>query len=299
METIKWLSGILVFVRISETGSFSAAAQSLGISKSHVSKTVQLLEKELGVSLLSRSTKTVQLTHTGEQFLERCQFSLESLEDARKDLLNNSSTPRGKLRVTLAGSFGEDFVAPVAIALAKKYPDLKVELNFDNKIVDILKDKFDVAIRFGHLQDSSLLAQKIATRREFICASPQYLKKNPIIKKPEDLNLHNCLGQSGQWTFNKNGKPRTVNVKGNLNSNNPRVLLKACLSHLGIVMLPGSYVHSEIKAGKLIPILENYSNLATDIWAITPSKKKLNMNADVFVRELKVALEKDYADVLF
>lgn len=201
METIKWLSGILVFVRISETGSFSAAAQSLGISKSHVSKTVQLLEKELGVSLLSRSTKTVQLTHTGEQFLERCQFSLESLEDARKDLLNNSSTPRGKLRVTLAGSFGEDFVAP-AIALAKKYPDLKVELNFDNKIVDILKDKFDVAIRFGHLQDSSLLAQKIATRREFICASPQYLKKNPIIKKPEDLNLHNCLGDldSGRLT---------------------------------------------------------------------------------------------------
>lgn len=299
METIKWLSGILVFVRISETGSFSAAAQSLGISKSHVSKTIQQLEKELGVSLLSRSTKTVQLTHMGEQFLERCRFSLESLEDARKDLLNSSSTPRGRLRVTLAGNFGEDFVAPVAIALAKKYPDLKIELNFDNKIVDILKDKFDVAIRFGHLQESSLLAQKIATRREFICASPQYLKKNPPLKKPEDLNQHNCLGQSGQWSFSKSGKIRMVNVKGNLSSNNPRVLLKACLAHLGITRLPGSYVHSEIKSGKLIPLLENFSHLPTDIWAITPSKKKLNINADVFVRELKIAIEKDYADVLF
>lgn len=299
METVKWLQGIWIFVKISETGSFSAAAKALGVSKSHVSKSIQTLEKELGLSLLSRSTKTVQLTSRGESFLKHCKLSLENLDEARRDILNSSETPRGKLRVTLAGNFGEDFVAPVAIAIAKKYPELEIELSFDNHIVDIIKEKFDVAIRFGHLKNSSLLAQKIASRREFICASPQYLKKVTIPKKPEDLTALNCLGEKGSWAFNKKGKTFNVEVKGNLHSNNPRVLLRAALDGLGIVRLPGSYVHSDIKSGLLIPLLESYSNLPTDIWAITPSRKKMNLNADIFVRELKIAIEKNYADVLF
>lgn len=299
METIKSLQGIWIFVKISETGSFSAAAKALGVSKSHVSKSIQTLEKELGISLLSRSTKTVQLTSRGESFLKHCKLSLESLEEARRDILNSSETPRGKLRVTLAGNFGEDYVAPVAISVAKKYPELEVELSFDNRIVDIIKEKFDVAIRFGHLQDSSLIAQKIASRREFICASPLYLKKVTLPKRPEDLNTLNCLGEKGSWSFKKKGKVFNVEVKGNFHSNNPRVLLRAALDGLGIVRLPGSYVHGEINSGLLIPLLEDFSDLPTDIWAITPSRKKMNLNADVFVRELKMALGKKYADVLF
>ena len=299
METIKWLQGVLVFVKISELGSFSLAAKKLGVSKSHVSKTIQQLEKELGTSLFSRSTKSIELTHLGEHFLQNCRASLETLEEAKKDVIGHSETPRGKLRVSLAGIFGENFIAPVAINLAKKYPELDIELNFDNRIVDLIKEKFDVAIRFGHLPSSSLIAQKIASRREYICASPAYLKRHDTPKKPEDLVDHNCMSESGVWSFRKKGVKLSVDVRGNFFSNNPRVLLKAATDGLGIARLPGSYVHPEFKTGQLVPILETYSDMQTDIWAVTPTKKKMNVNVDVFLKELKLALLKDYADILF
>lgn len=299
METIKWIQGVLVFVKISELGSFSLAAKKLGVSKSHVSKTIQQLEKDLGISLFSRSTKTIQLTSIGELFLENCKVSLENLEEAKKDIIGQSETPRGKLRISLAGIFGENFVAPVAINLAKKYPELDIELSFDNRIVDLIKEKFDIAIRYGHLPSSSLMAQKIASRREYICASPTYLKKHDTIKRPEDLKLHNCLSESGSWSFRRKGTKFSIDIKGNFFSNNPRVLLKSAMDGLGIVRLPGSYVHPEFKSGLLVPILETYSDMQTDIWAVTPTKKKMNVNVDLFLKELKISLLKNYADVLF
>ncbi|QDK42285.1 LysR family transcriptional regulator [Bacteriovorax stolpii] len=299
METIKWIQCILTFVRVSELGSFSKAASSLGISKSHVSKTIKALEDEVGIALFFRSTRKVQLTSTGEEFLKNCQSSLQNLEAARAELVAPSDKPRGLLRVTLAGVFGENYIAPVLIAMAKKYPELTIELNFDTRIVDLIAERYDVGIRIGELSNSSLFAQKIASRREYVCASPEYLKKH---KKPhtlEALKDYNCLGGQNQWAFKQNGKSKSVTVSGNLKTNNPRVVLQAALDGLGIVRLPGSYVFSHIKDGTLIGLLEDYSEGKKDIWAVTPARNKQNLNVSTFINELKVFLSEGYSDVLF
>lgn len=297
METIKWVQGIVAFVKVAETSSFSRAADTLGVSKSHISKAISQLEEDLKTSLFSRSTRKIQLTSRGEQFLKECRQSLEALEAAKKDVISNAETPRGLLRVTLAGIFGENYIAPVVMELVKKYPELKIELDFNSRIVDIIDEKFDVAIRFGHLQDSSLIAQKIASRREFVCASRSYLSTHPI-HVPKDLTKANCLG-GRVWSFKKNGKSILVSVNGNLKTNNPRVLLKAALSGLGVIRLPGSYVFADINKGKLIPILEDYNLGSMDIWAVTPSRNEQNINVKTFIGAIQKALAEDYPEVLF
>lgn len=299
METIKWIQCILTFVKVSELGSFSKAADALGISKSHVSKTIKALEDEVGIALLLRSTRKVQLTTTGEEFLKNCQASLSHLEAARADLTTPSDTPRGLLRVTLAGVFGENYIAPVLIEMAKKYPDLKIELNFDTRIVDLIAERYDIGIRIGHLSNSSLFAQKIASRREYVCASPEYLKKHKKPQAPEDLKNYNCLGGQTQWIFKQNGKTKPLMVSGNLKTNNPRVVLQAALDGLGIVRLPGSYVFSHIKDGSLVSLLEDFNEGKKDIWAVSPARNKLNINVSTFINELKAFLSEGYSDVLF
>ncbi|MDX9732258.1 MAG: LysR family transcriptional regulator, partial [Bdellovibrionales bacterium] len=135
METIKSLQGIIAFVRVAESGSFSEAAQDLGVSKSHISKLISALEHELGATLFLRSTRRVQITSLGERYLSTCRHSIESLQAAKSEILDLSETPRGSLRVSVAGVFGEEYVAPVLIEVAKKYPHLKVELDFSSRVV--------------------------------------------------------------------------------------------------------------------------------------------------------------------
>ncbi|MFV8259545.1 LysR substrate-binding domain-containing protein [Bdellovibrio bacteriovorus] len=299
METIRSLQGIIAFVKIADSGSFSAAAQSLGVSKSHISKTISQLESDLGVALFVRSTRKVQLTSVGERFLETCRQSLLNLDSAKKEILDLSDTPRGVLRVTLAGIFGEEYIAPVVIDMAKRYPDLKIELDFSSRVVDLIEEKFDVAIRIGHLENSSLLATKIASRVEYVVASKAYLSASPALKDPEDLAKHNCIGERSSWSFRKRGKSFQVPVKGNFKCNNPRVLQKAALSGLGVARLPGSYAFEDIKKGRLISLLENFSEGRKDIWAVTPLRHKQNINVKIFIQEVKKHLSDDYADVLF
>lgn len=299
METIRSLQGIIAFVKVAETKSFSAAAQELSVSKSHISKTVHQLEKDLGISLLLRSTRKIQLTSWGERYLETCKQALSQLEAAKKEILDLSDTPRGSLRVTLAGIFGEDYIAPVLIEMAKKYPDLKVELEFSSRVVDLISEKFDVAIRIGELKDSSLIAQKIASRLEYVVCSKGYLSQAAPLESPSDLSLHNCLGEKLSWSFKKRGKPFTVSVSGNMKCNNPRVIQKAALAGLGIARLPGSYVFEDLKRGRLVSLLESYSEGKKDIWAVTPASRTKNINVNIFIQELKKHLSSDYANVLF
>lgn len=298
METIKWIEGLIAFTNVAESGSFSKAASALKVSKSHISKCVSSLEEELGFALLVRSTRKIQLTTQGEAFLSSCQESLRKLTEAKEEAISLSQTPRGVLRVTLAGIFGENFIAPVALKLLKKYPELKIELDFNSKIVNLIEDKFDVAIRFGHLQDSSLRAQKIASRREFVCCTREYAKHNGIPQKPEELYQHQCLG-SGTWNFKKAHRTINIDIKSRFKSNNPRVLLSAALNDIGIVRLPGSYVFKEMRKGKLIPLLEDYSVGPTDIWAVTANHSKMNVNIQVFIEEVKKYLNDGFPDVLF
>lgn len=292
METIKWMQDVAVFLKVAESLSFSAAAKKLGTSKSYVSKAIARLEAELGASLFSRSTRKMHLTHIGEEFLQKAKASVQSLETAKKNVLSHSSSPQGHLRVTVAGVFGEKFIAPVAIAMAKKYPDLKVDLDFSSQIVNLIEEGFDVAIRFGELKDSALKAQKMGSRREFFCASPEYLKNHQQpLNSPSDLSQHRCLGIPSSWIFVRNGKNNRLPLVSNFRSNNPHVLLKAALAGLGIVRLPGSYVAEDIKKGNLVVILEKYTEQKKDIWAVSPPQSAKNVNVRIFITEVKKMLQ--------
>lgn len=299
METINSLRGIISFVKAAETGSFSQAAQELDVSKSHVSKLIVQLEQELGATLFVRSTRKVQLTNIGERYLESCRQAMGQLKNAKDAILDLSETPNGSLRVTLAGIFGEDYIAPVLIEMARKYPNLKIEVDFSARVVDLIAERFDVAIRIGHLPSSTLVAQKIASRVEYVVCSKSYLQQAPTLREPADLIHHNCLGEKSHWTFKYRGKSLHVSVKGNFKSNNPRVIQKAALAGLGIARLPGSYTFEEIRKGKLIPVLETFGEGKKDIWVVTPVRRTQNINVRIFVQELKKYLSNDYPDVLF
>ncbi len=287
METVKWVQEIATFIKVAEVGSFSKSAEILGVSKSHISKTIKQLESDLGVDLFLRSTRKVQLTSIGQQLYDNCSDSVRSLEQVKENILSGSDQPRGVLRVTLAGIFGEKFIGPVLINMAKKYPLLKIEMDFDNRIVDLIEKKFDIGIRFGALPDSSLMAEKIATRREYVCCSPEYLESHEKISKPEDLLKHNCFGGSKKWIFKKAGKKISLNIQGNFSTNNPRVIHKAALEGLGIIRLPDAYIIDDIREGRLISLLEDYKDDRVNIWAVSPFKKNKNINVKVFMNEIK------------
>lgn len=299
METITSLKGIVAFVKTAELGSFSGAAKELEVSKSHISKQITQLEKELGIALFVRSTRKVKLTNLGNKYLESCKQALNQLKEAQREILDFADTPHGNLRVTLAGIFGENFIAPVLIEMARKYPALKVELDFSSRVVDLIEERFDVAIRIGELQSSTLIAQKIASRLEYVVCSKNYLKSAPPLLEPEDLVNHNCIGERTHWFFKKRGKSFAILVKGNFKSNNPRVIQKAALAGLGVAKLPGAYTFEEIKKGTLVPVLENFKEGKQDIWIVTPPRNNKNVNVRLFIHEVKKFLHQDYTDVIF
>lgn len=294
METIKNIQAIMAFERVATHQSFSKAAKELAVSKAYLSKLVQALENELGQRLLNRSTRVVKLTHLGQVFYQTCHKSLHTIQSAKEEVLQSATRPKGKLRISLAGAFGEDYIAPFVAQFIKKYPEVNVELSFEEKIVDLVKEGFDLAIRVGHLQDSSLIAKKIATRKEYICATPTFLEENFKPESPQDLKRLNCITALDYWSFNIKGKLHSIQIKSNFKSNNGRALLKGTLSDLGITKLPGVYVKPYLKSGELVSLLEEYMDNEIPIWAITPSKKNMPVSAQVFLQEITHQFNEDY-----
>lgn len=295
METINNLNSLHAFVQVAKKSSFSAAAKEMNVSKAYISKMVQSLEQELNQKLLTRTTRLVKLTREGERFFDQCEEALQKILAAKKELMLKEKTPRGVLRVTLAGVFGEEYITPIALSLMKNYPELSIELSFTEKLVDLIKEDYDIAIRVGELNDSSLKAYKIAVRKEYLCASPKYLKEYGHPKTPDDLRNHKCLvGSSDQWTFQEKKSQRAYRVKGQLKSNNGRVLLKATLQGFGISKLPGVYVKEWIDKGKLTPLLQDYLPHEIPIWAITSADKADKLKTKIFLEALENVFGDDY-----
>ncbi|EQC50192.1 LysR substrate-binding domain protein [Bacteriovorax sp. BSW11_IV] len=291
METIKGFGHTYVFVKVAQYLSYSKAAKELGVSKAHLSKSIQQLENEIGQKLLNRSTRLVKLTLEGEKFFETCLEAVSAIENAKNNIKESINYPQGLLRITAAGAFAEEYLTPVASSLLAKYPKLKIELSFSEKIVNLVEENFDMAIRVGHLVDSSMIAKRISTRKEYICATKKYLSKNGTPKTPNELKDHNCLaGNNGQWVFKEKTKQYSIKINGNFTSNNARALLNAALQNTGIVRLPEVYVRSYIDSKKLVPILTNYMTTEVPIWAIYPSTKKKSTNVAFFLEELEQSL---------
>ncbi len=291
METIKNIQSIIAFEKVARNLSYTEAAKELKISKSQISKLVQQLEDDMGQRLLNRSTRVVKLTEAGEKFYESCSASFKHLEMAQNELRQNSLVPKGRIKITLAGAFGENTVTPIISTFVKRYPQVQVELSFEHKIVNLIKGSYDIAIRIGHLPDSSLISKKIATRKEMICASSNYLNLNGVPEKPDDLQRFNCLSSRGKWSIYYKKKVQNFSVSGNIISNNARSILNATLMDVGICCLPQEYVKSYVDSGELVHIMKDYTTHEVPIWLLTSTKKNQSLAVKAFIKELSAALQ--------
>lgn len=283
------LSGISVFVAVVEEGSFTAAADFLGLSKSAVSKQVRRLEQRLGAQLLNRTTRRLSLTEVGRTFHERCRRIVEEAEAAELAVTSLQETPRGTLRVTAPLSFGIAHLAAALPAFMDTYPDISVDIDFSDRRVDLLEDGFDLAIRIGDLEDSSLIARRVSQSRRAVWAAPDYWARHGKPEHPNDLTGHACLGYAYlstpmSWSFKEpGGGPFAVKIKGRLISNNGNVLARAAAAGHGCVMLPTFICRDLVAKGALESALEIYQADPVGIYVVYPPNRHLSTKVRVLI----------------
>ncbi|KXJ57570.1 LysR substrate-binding domain-containing protein [Neptuniibacter pectenicola] len=266
--------GIAEFVAVAETESFTAASRQLSISTAQVSRQISALEKRLSTKLFYRTTRKVSITEAGGIYYQHCRQLLDGLDEAERVLTQLQNTPKGRLRLTAPTSFGESKIAPVLNDFSLLYPDLEIECLFTNQKIDLVDSGFDLAIRLGKLDDSSMMAKRLASRRLFVCASPTYLSDHGEPHLLAELEQHNCLqGTLQYWRFQENGQEQNIKIRGSLSFNSGPALVDAALKGLGLVQLPDYYVQEHLDSHTLIPLLQNYQPDDEGIWALYPQNR--------------------------
>ena len=277
--------GITEFVAVVEQRSFTLAAKKLGISTAKVSRQVNLVETRLSSKLLNRTTRVVTPTDVGQQFYHQCRHILDQLEDAERFVSDQQLAPSGKLMVTAPVTYGERIVAPVINDFLAEHPRIEVRLNLTNQILDLVQDNYDLAIRLGHLESSSLIARRLGYRTLYTCASPEYFAENGIPETVADLNQHQCIaGTSAHWQFKVNGRVTTHRIS------NPRIrcnsgigIRDAALKHLGIIQLPDYYVAEDIENGTLKTVLPGEQVDDDGIWAVYPQTRHVSTKVRLLI----------------
>ncbi|WP_282604848.1 LysR family transcriptional regulator [Pelagibius sp. Alg239-R121] len=277
-----------VFVRVVQSGSFSAAARSLDLTPSAISKQIGRLEDRLGARLFNRTTRRLNLTEAGTGFHERCRQILSDIEEAEQAVADLLSTPRGTLKLALPAAFGKLHVAPVLAGYLQRYPDMRIDLNLNDRLIDILAEGMDLAIRIGDLSDSSLIARRLAPNRRVVCGAPAYFSGSRPPEKPQDLIAHNCLvytyrASRNDWHFDGPEGHETVQVSGNLEANSAEALQSAVLSGVGIGLLPMWLIGADLKAGRMIEVLSEYHVPDSAVYAVYPPGRHLSPKVRSFV----------------
>ncbi|WP_444922261.1 LysR family transcriptional regulator [Microbulbifer sp. CnH-101-G] len=281
-------AAIPVFVTVAETGGFSPAAKLLGISKSAVSKRVSQLEEQLGVKLLHRTTRKLSLTEAGEHFFQHARIAYQAAQDAQDAVTQLQGEPQGRLRINAPMSFGRLHLAPLIPVFLKRYPKITIDLVMDDKVVDLIGEGFDIAIRGGDLPDTSLIARKLAPLQSVLCASPAYLEEFGKPIELEQLTEHNCLmftysRDVKEWNFIQDNHLHTIEVRGNYQVNNSEALREAILQGLGIGRLPTFVAGADIKSGLLVPLFEEYQMPAKTIYAVFPERQYMPAKVRAFI----------------
>jgi len=286
---MKSLTDIAVFVQVVESGSFTAAAERLDISKSVVSKYVTRLEDYLGARLLNRTTRRLSLTEVGRVFYDRSRKGLADIEDAQLEVSRLQAEPRGTLRINVPMSFGILHVAPALPEFQRQYPDLTVDMNLDDRKVDVIEEGFDVSVRISELPDSSLVARRIAPCRHAVVASPSYLEQHGTPRSPEDLHDHNIITYRYQESSNirhfqsKDTKSISVDVSGSLIMNNSLAIRESIREGIGITRTPTFVVGKDVQEGRLVKVLTGYETLEVEIFLVYPQRRHLAPKVRAFV----------------
>ncbi|WP_186118979.1 LysR family transcriptional regulator [Burkholderia gladioli] len=282
------LNGIVAFVRTAETLSFVAAGRKLGISASAVGKTIARLERSLGVRLFHRTTRRVTLTEEGRHFYERCHRILEELRDAEATLSASAQTPRGRLRVSLP-VIGYRFLLPVLPAFSARYPDIELDLDFNDRLVDVVEGGFDAVIRSGQLSDSSLMSRRLGPFRFVLCASPDYLARAGVPRGLADLAAHEGVryrfpttGKLQPWSLLPDGG-EPPNLRCAMTCNNMEALRGAVIAGFGIGFMPDFLARDALAAGSLVEVLEPHSIAPGQFSILWPSSRQLSPKLRVFV----------------
>jgi DNA-binding transcriptional LysR family regulator len=277
------------FVAVVEAGSFSAAAVRLDRAKSAVSRQLAALEAHLGVQLLNRTTRRLSLTEAGREFHERAQRILADLEEAELSVAAEQTALRGRLRLAAPLSFGVQHLAPALAEFLVLHPELVLDLDLDDRRINLVEEGFDLALRIGELADSSLVARPLAPIRMQLCASPDYLRRHGTPRTPQDLAFHAGLvygnvPEAQQWRLlDAAGKVHSVKVPARLRANNGDVLIRAALDGLGVVVSPTFIAHRALATGELVPLLAEYQAPGTTAYAVYPSRRHLPQRVRVLI----------------
>lgn len=282
------LNAMRAFVKVAESGSFSTAARLLGRSKAVVSKQLAMLEGALAVQLLVRTTRQVRLTEVGRSYFERCVQLLTELDDMESNVQQSQSSPRGLLRVAGPQTFAELHLSAAIREFLLRYPELNVELVLTDRIVDLVDHGFDVAIRIGQLEDSSLLARRLASSSMVTCASPDYLARRGVPRTPEQLSGHDLvldtnLRQPGNWRFQRGTRAVNVRVAGQLQVNSAVMVRHFLVAGAGIGLCPEFVVRDDLEAGRLLPLLAEFSGYDLGVYAVYPHTRHVPSRVRVFV----------------
>lgn len=279
----RW-DGIVEFVQVVESGSFSRAAEALAISNSQISKRVARLEDRLGVRLLNRTTRRFTLTDEGEHYFQQCKHIINHFDAAEQKVSLGQNEPRGKLRVNIAGSFQERFIVPLLCDFQKRHPRLEVEVDFSDQRVDLISGSYDLAICPGELPDSSMVARKLADNFLYLVAHPGYLQRHGTPQTINDLKQHNCLaGSDNLWYFSDGNETLQIKAQGNWHSDNGNALLSAAQSGMGLALLPFFAVLEDIKQGVLVQVLEDWNQHPQPVWIMYPEKRYVAARVRLFI----------------
>lgn len=288
------LDELEAFLAVAERQSFSVAAQDLRLTKATVSKRVGALERRVGVRLFHRTTRSVRLSEAGESFRTRCSHVLDELEDAESQLGALAGQFLGRLRVSAPVSLGQAYLARVVASFVKTHPRVEVDFSLEDRMVDVVAERYDLAIRVGALRDSALGARKLRESRFLVVASPAYLKAHGTPREPSALVSHDCLLYSYQsaldtWTFH-GAKPLAVRVRGRYRSNHGDVLAQAAVEGLGLALLPDFIARPYLDAGKLRVVLDAHCRATAPIHAVFPSLGARAAKVEAFVDAVAAAL---------
>lgn len=289
-----------VFVRAVELGSFSALARAWHVKPSSVSRQIGALEEELGVRLMARTTRKLNLTEAGHRLYERARVCLTDLEEALVEAAELTSQPRGVLRLSVPVAFGRRYVAPLVPEFVAAYPEVQLEVSLHDRFVDLVGEGYDAVIRAGHVRDEGLVARKLAPNDRLVCASPAYLKRKGRPRRPADLEKHDALifryvDASDIWRFRKRDRTEAVRVRGPVASNSGDLLLEAAVAGAGVALVPRWLAAADLAAGRVEALLTGWAATATDfdshLHVLIPSRRHLPAK----VRALVSFLERAFA----
>jgi DNA-binding transcriptional LysR family regulator len=291
------LTAMELFVRVVETGSFSAVARQMDMTQPTVSKQLAALEQRLKTRLLNRSTRQLSLTEAGTSYYEACKRILDSVNEAEGNVGRLQGQFAGQLRINTSIALGQLYVATLVLKFQEQHPDLEIDLSLADRFVDVVEEGIDLAIRVGKLTDSSLVARRIGKARRLAIATPAYLKRHGMPKVPQDLAEHNCilyayLSTGNEWMFRGPEGEIRVRVSGNFRANNGDAIRLAVLADHGIAVVPEWIVGGEVAAGRIKVILPDFEPTPMDISAVYPSARHVSAKLRALIDFLQAEFPK-------